>query len=71
MRAPPMIIVKITGKDSFKMTFVQHDDIVQAISPINLYPAYLDFFLSITPDYNFVLSCFSSTSSQSYLSLHS
>ena len=28
-----MIIMKIAGQDSFQMTIIQHNDMVQAISP--------------------------------------
>jgi hypothetical protein len=31
MSTPAMIIIKIAGQDSFQMTLVQHDDMVQAI----------------------------------------
>jgi hypothetical protein len=33
MPAPAMIIVEIAGQDSFQMITIQHDNMIQAISP--------------------------------------
>lgn len=33
MRSPAMIIIEVAGEKAFEMAFVQHDDMVQTVTP--------------------------------------